>query len=62
MVYAVSTRWTAQAYVARPHPRMMGASPGLRGLRKDGSEFPAEIALTPMETEQGMLVYVVIRT
>ena len=49
------------AYAARPYPRVMGTHPGLRGLRKDGSEFPAEIALSPMETEQGLLVYATVR-
>jgi PAS domain S-box-containing protein len=49
------------AYAAEPHPRMMGMHPSLSGLRRDGSQFPAEIALNPIGTDQGMLVYVAIR-
>jgi sigma-B regulation protein RsbU (phosphoserine phosphatase) len=49
------------AYAEKPHPRMMGMHPGLSGLRKDGSQFPAEIALSPIGTEQGLLVYAAIR-
>ena len=49
------------AYAVTPHPRMMGRHRNLSGLRKDGSEFPAEIALNPIETDCGMLVYVAIR-
>ena len=34
----------------------MGACRDLHALRKDGSEFPVEIGLNPIETEQGTLV------
>lgn len=48
-------------YHAHPRARQMGAAMNLYGLRKDGSEFPVDIMLKPIESPAGPAVVSFIR-
>jgi len=54
-------RHHVKGYQQNAAARPMGGSLELYGLRKDGSEFPVEISLSPIETDEGMMVSSAIR-
>jgi PAS domain S-box-containing protein len=48
------------AFFSDPQSRAMGAGRDLYALRRDGAEFPVEIGLNPIETEEGVKVLAAI--
>jgi PAS domain S-box-containing protein len=48
-------------YFREAHLRPMGIGLALFGRRKDGSEFPVDIMLSPLRTDQGLLVIAMVR-
>ena len=50
-----------QNFAETPKTRRMGADLDLYGRRRNGSEFPVEISLSPVSTEDGMFVLSAIR-
>lgn len=59
--YRAAHRVEVRHYLRDATIRPVGGDLEIFGLRKDGSEFPAEIRLGPLETDQGLLVSSVIR-
>ncbi len=49
------------SFASNPRPLQLGGGDDVRARRRDGSEFPVELSLSPLETDDGLLVTAAIR-
>lgn len=59
--FAEEHRGLRDGYTSDPRVRPMGLLGDLNGRRRDGTEFPIEVSLSPLETEDGLLVSAAVR-
>ena len=59
--YHASHMKDREKYYSAPATRAMGSGMELSARRRDGSEFPVEISLSPLKTKEGILVTAIIR-
>ena len=50
-----------ERYSAVPHTRLMGVGLDLAGRRKDGSQFPVEVSLSPVRSGDDRLIICAVR-
>ena len=50
-----------EAYIQSPKVRSMGSGLELHAVRKNGTQFPVEISLSPLDTEDGILISAAVR-
>ncbi len=50
-----------EVYAKKPHDRPMGSGIDIRALRKDGSEFPADVQLRPRRGPNGVMTIAAVR-
>ncbi len=50
-----------EAYIGSPHIRSMGSGANFRGRRKDGSEFPVDVMLSPMGEGKDRVTIAIVR-
>jgi PAS domain S-box-containing protein len=50
-----------EKFISKPESRPMGLDMELYGITKKGREFPADISLSPIETEEGLFIFSAIR-
>ncbi len=59
--YVTAHKAFRAAYIGAPRRRPMGKGRTLTGRRKDGSEFPVDVALSTLETDEGPVLIAFVR-